>query len=70
MAMTNIPNSMTKIATILDTEHHLSFESFRKHAVGMMKARGTAVKQPYSVCERERGGGGGIIAPVVRVKQN
>ena len=48
IAMTRIPNSSTRRATILDTEHHLSLESLRKQAVGIMNAKGTAVKQPYN----------------------
>lgn len=46
MAMTISPNIMTKKATILDAERHLSLESLRKQAVGMMNAKGTAVKHP------------------------
>jgi hypothetical protein len=44
--MTNRPKTITDNAIIFDVEHHFSLESLRKQAVGMMKARGTAVKQP------------------------
>ena len=46
MAITIIPNTMTSKAMIFSREHQRARDSFRKLAVGRMKARGVAVKQP------------------------
>ncbi len=46
MTMTAIPNNITKKAIILESENHFVSDSFKKQAVGSIKASGTAVKQP------------------------